>query len=432
MKRLIAALWLIFLAAAPAQAAKVQEVKTPGGFTAWLVEEHAVPLVTVRLAFKESGQAHDPKGKEGRARFTAALITEGAGDMDARTFQEALESIAASLATDTDEDEFFMTLETLSEHKEEAFSLMGMALTKPRLDGDAAKRVRSQALSLLERREQAPHYRLRRAWQKHAYGDHPYGRSEFGTREGLSGLSPRDARNFIGRYLSKENIVIAVVGDITPQELSRLLDDNLSQLAERYDPDSEVPEFALTGKSEPVAVAFDIPQTMVAFGSPGLKRRDPDYFIAYVMNHILGGGSTLSDRLGREIRQKRGLAYSVSSNLEPKTHAAAWAGYFATRTEQAGEAREVLIETLKDFVKNGPSQQELDDAKTFLTGSFVLNLDSNASIAGFLISMQISDLGRDYFEKRNAMVEAVTREQVQAMAGRLIDPDKLLVVTLGK
>ena len=418
--------------AASAHATEVKEVKTPAGFTAWLVEEHALPLVAVKIAFKNSGYAYDPKGKEGRANMTAALLMEGAGDMDARAFYEALESSAIQLDMSADEDDFLIALESLSEHKEKAFSCLGLALSKPRFDSDAMERVKGQTQTALTQQDQDPGYQAHRAWKKLAFGDHPYANPEIGTKESVGNLSGYDMRQMQKRYLTRENIVIAAVGDINEAELAVLIDKHLAGLPEKYDPDAKVEEVKLPAGEKPFMVEFDIPQTLVGFGTNGLKRSDPDYFHAYVMNQILGGGGSLTARLGKEIREKRGLAYSVFSRLDPMAHAASWQGGFATRGEQAAAAREVLIATLKDFVEKGPSEQEVADAKQYLTGSFVLSLGSNADIASFLISMQLNNLGRDYLAKRNSLVEAVTRENVHAMAKRLIDTDKLLMVMVGK
>jgi zinc protease len=413
-------------------AAEVKEVVSPKGFTAWLVEEHALPLVAVKIAFRESGVAHDPEGKEGRANIAASVMMEGAGDLPSRQFYEALESLAIQLDMSADEDDFMVALECLSEHKDKAFSYMALALTQPRFDNDAMERVRTQAMTALIQQEQSPGYKLHRAWRKLAFGDHPYNKPDLGTKESVLKLSTGDLNYMRQHYLTKENIVIAAVGDITPQELSALLDKYLGDLPVKYDPDVKVKDVEINKDGKPVAIEFDIPQTLVAFGTQGLKRNDPDYFTAYVMNQILGGGGSLTARLGNEIREKRGLAYSVYSHTSPMTHAATWEGGFATRTEQVETAKEVLISTLKDFIAKGPSDLEMNDAKEYLTGSFVLNLDSNADIASFLLSMQLNHLGRDYLERRNQMVSAVTKEGVHALAKRLIDPEKLLIATVGK
>lgn len=431
LKRLFAA--VVFCAfALPAQAARVQEVVSDKGFKAWLVEEHSTPLFSVRVAFKGAGFAYDPDGKEGRASMTAALLLEGAGDLDSKAFNAALESLAIRANSSVDEDLFYVSMESLSEHRDKAFYYLGQMLTQPRIDSGAVDRVKTQAQSIIKQQDEQPGYQLQKAWRLMAFGAHPYSKPLTGTAESVRDLSGSDASDVVKRYLTKENMLIAVVGDITPGDLKTLLDTHFANLPANYKPDSKVDDITLpTGKS-PKLIEFNIPQTMVAFGLQGLKRSDPDYFAAYVMNQLLGGGGALNSRLGKEIRGKRGLSYGVYSRLLPFSHAAIWDGTFATRNDQAAQAIDVLYDTIADFAENGPTDAELQDAKQFIKGSFVLKLDSNDDVADFLINMQFNQLGMDYLDKRNSLVEAVRKEDVMAMARKLLDVENMLVVMVGK
>jgi len=425
--------FLTFCLSAPAaKATVVQEVVTPGGLTAWLVEEHALPLVAVKIAFKESGVASDTPEKSGRASMAAAMLPEGAGALNSNDFNEALETDAVNLHFGVDEDLFYASLDSVSDHTEKAFSYLGMALTQPRFDKDALERVRRQTLADITQREQQPGYMLGRAWQQLAYGAHPYGQPSLGTRASVAKLTKEDISGFTQQALARDNILISVVGDITPKQLAQLLDTHLGTLPAKATLAAKVSDIQLPDGTKEVRVTHDIPQTMIAFGTPGLMRSDPDYYSAYVMNQILGGGGSLTSKLGTEIREKRGLAYSVSTQLDPMSHSASWQGMFATRNEKAAEAMDVLKTTLKDFSANGPTDAEISDAKTFLTGSFVMALDSNADIASFLINMQLHHLGRDYLDKRNGLIENVKKDDVKRLAARLTDPGKLLVVMVGK
>jgi zinc protease len=416
----------------PAFATVVQEVTSPKGVKAWLVEEHALPLVAVKMGFVGGGSAYDSSGKEGLSAMAAAMLMEGAGDLDSKAFNAALENKAISLTFAIDEDMFRVSLESLSENKDQAFSYLGMALTSPRFDDSALERVRRQTLSVLTEQEKNPQYLLHRQWEQIAFPSHPYGHPSMGTKDSVEKINKSDLGEFTRRYLTRENILIAVVGDITPSELGRLLDAHLGTLPEHYDPAVKVEEVKLPTEAKQVVVASDIPQTLVIFGTNGIKREDPGYYAAYVMNQILGGGSSLSSILGEEIREKRGLAYAIGSQATPMLHSAIWHGMFSTRNEKVGSALAVLRDTLKGFSKNGPTDQQVADAKTFLTGSFVLGLDSNADIASYLISMQQYHLGRDYLEKRNKLIEAVSKEDIKTMARQLADPSHLLVVMVGK
>lgn len=428
----IAMALLLSFAPFAAHATQVQEVVSPGGLKAWLVEEHALPLVAVKVAFRSSGSAYDPPGREGLTAMVSAMMLEGAGDMDSHAFNEAIENDAVRMNFGSDDDVFRASLETLSEHTDRAFGYLALALAHPRFDDAAIERVRAQTLSMLKEQEHQPHYLLQRQWEQLAFGKHPYGNPSLGTPESVSAIKKDDLARYAAHYLTRENMLIAVVGDITPQELARQLDAHFSGIAAHYQPDVSVAEARLPETAKQMLVDDDIPQTMVMFGTNGLKRDDPDYYAAYVMNQILGGGGALTSKLGIEIRQKRGLAYSVYSQMEPMEHAAIWGGGFATRSDQVGEALKTLRGTLADFAANGPTDAEMDDAKKHLVGSFVLGLDSNGDIAGFLINMQQNHLGRDYLDKRNALMQAVRKDRVKAMAAKLVNPDALLVVMVGK
>ena len=430
MRCFLFAVCLVMMASS-AHATEVKEVVSSGGFKAWLVEEHELPLIAAKLVFTGSGTAYDPPKLQGRASMTAALLTEGAGDLDSNAFNRALEDNAIEMHFALDEDMLRASFVSLSQNKEKAFSYLAMALTKPRFDDSAIERVRSQALSTLLQQEKDPSYVLNRQWETMIFPGHPYSNPAIGTHDSVEAMSKNALQDFTHRFLTRENLVIAVVGDITPAELSKLMDAQLALLPEKYSPDVSLPEVSLPVQSKQVAVASDIPQTMVMFGTAGVKRTDPDYYAAYVMNHILGGGG-LSCKLVKEIREKRGLAYSASSQLQPLQHSGIWLGEFATRNEKVDEAMTVLRDTLKDYAQNGPTDKELADAKTYLTGSFVLGLDSNADIANYLIGMQIYHLGKDYLDKRNSMIMAVTKEQAKQAAKKLVDPEHLQVVMVGK
>lgn len=414
------------------EAAEVKEVVSDSGIKAWLMEDHHLPLIAVRAAFAGSGFAYDPEGGEGRAGMAAAMLTEGAGDLSEREFNEALEKRAIQFNTTVSEDLLEVSVETLSEHKDEAFTYLGLALAKPRFDVDAVERTRRQMQAVLVQAEQTPQYRMERAWRQLAFGKHAYAKPRLGTEDSLRRLDRFDLERYAERYLTRGNLLIAVSGDITPQELKKLLDAHFSDLPKKYKPEERVAEVALPVAGKTIAVPFDLPQTMIAFGLQGLKRSDPGYITAYVMNHILGGEGGLNSRLNRELRESRGLTYGAYTRLAPLKYGATWNGGFATRTNEADKALAVLQSALKNFAKSGPTDKEIDDAKQYLTGSFALNLDNNGDIAAFLITMQYYNLGIDYLARRNALINAVKREDVRAMAKKLIDPEKMLIVTVGK
>lgn len=430
-RRLIFALCLCLFSQA-VHAVEVQEVISKEGVKAWLVEEHAVPLVAVRMVFTDSGYAQDAPGKEGRANLAAALLTEGAGDMDARAFNEAMESRAISLEAGVDEDLFTITMETLSEHRAEAFSYLGLVLNKPRLDEQSIERSRRQALSILAQQQQQPGYMLWRAWQQKAFAGHPYSQPPVGTKESIGKLNREDIASFYARHFARQNMLIAVVGDVTAQQLSELLDAQLAPLPVEFKAEQEVKPASVAEWKTPLFVPFAMPQSMVMFGLPGVPRKDKDFFNAYVLNQLLAGGGSLTSKLGKELREKRGLTYGISANLDLAKYCPVWRGTFSTRAEQTKEALDLLQSTLRQVATGGVTQQELDDAKQYITGSFVLGLDSNADVARYLISMQMYGLGQDYFARRNQLVEVVTLEDVNALAAKMLTMDALRVAIIGK
>lgn len=431
MKKFLYCFIALTALAAPAHATQVQEVVTPSGIRAWLVEEHALPLLAIRVAFTDSGYAHDPEATVGTSNMVAAMLMEGAGELDSAAFNALLESHAIRMNTSSDEDKIEAFVEALSEKKELAFAYLGLALSKPRFDNSAMERVRRQTFSLIERQQQDPGYAAYRALYQAAFQSHPYARPALGTRETVTAISKTDLQTFASQRLTRANMLVAVSGDITASELSDLLEKHFSSLPQQFTTSTTVTDVVVPAQEQSVFVPFSLPQTVVFFGTQGLKRTDPAYFTGHVMNHIIGGG-TLNSLLGNEIREKRGLAYSVSSAMSPMSHGSLWRGGFSTRTEKAPEAIETLKATLAQFAQNGPTDAQLKDAKDYLTGSFVLNLDSNAAITAFMIPMQEYNLGRDYFDTRNQQVSAVTREAVQALAKQLIDPQRLLLVTVGE
>lgn len=415
-----------------AHAAQVKEVISPKGIKAWLVEERGLPLVAVKISFRGAGFAYDPADAQGRANMTAALLMEGAGGMNQREFAEALDAHAIQMNTGVEEDTFDVYFESLSEHKSLAFSHAALAISEPRFDAGAIERTKNQSLSVIRQQEQQPGYLVARALRKAAFGSHPYGYERLGTKDTLDNLSESDFRRVQKRFLTRQNMVIGVAGDISPEQLSALLDEHFGALPEKYDPDTKVEEVSIAAGAEPTVIEYDIPQTIVQFATQGVKRNDPNYIAAYVMNHILGGGGSLTSILGDELRETRGLTYSVGSFIEPMQHGALWRGGFSSRNEDARKAVNVLLASVKVFVEQGPTDKEVADAKQYLVDSFVLNLDSNADIASFLVNMQINDLGIDYMQRRNSMVASVQKAQIMEMARRMIDPEKMLLFMIGK
>ena len=413
---------------APAKATEVTRVISPGGIEAWLVEEHAIPILSVSVAFR-GGATLDPVGKEGRANMVSALLDEGAGDYDSRAFQSRLEDFAIHLGFSNGLDTFRASLKTLTVNTDAAFEMLRLAMTEARFDEEPVERIRRQIQVHLVRLADDPDRIARRVWFDAAFPDHAYGRPADGTPESVAALTVADLSDFVTGQLARDRMVVAVVGDIAPDRLGALLDQTFGGL-----PASGAPLTAI--KAAPAApgrlivVDRDIPQSVVVFGHQGLDRDDPEFYAAYVMNYTLGGGGFTS-RLTQEVRQKRGLAYGVYSYLSPMDYAALYFGGVATENARVAESLEVIRAEFARMRDDGMTADELADAKTYLTGSFALRLDSNGKIANFLIGIQLEDLGIDYIDRRNGYIEAVTLADVNHVAARLLDPDALQVVVVG-
>jgi len=413
----------------PAQAMDIQKVKSPGGIEAWLVEEKTVPLIALRFAFL-GGSAQDPDDKSGVANFLSSMLDEGAGDLTSSAFQERMEDLAMRLSFDDSRDAFYGTLETLSENRDEAMKMLKLALTKPRFDADAVERIRKQILANLAYSARDPSRVASKTWFAKAFPDHPYGRSSSGSVETVNSIAGEDLEAYRSRTFARENLRVVAVGDITAEDFGVLLDKVFGDLREK-------PELKTISDTMPVdegkrtVVEMDVPQSVAIFGMRGLKRKDPDFMAAFVLNHIIGGGG-FSARLMEEVREKRGLAYSVYSYLNPLDHSAIYLGSVATKNESIAESLQVIQSVLSDIATNGVSEEDLNDAKQYLKGSYALRFDTNAKIASQLLGILVEDMGIDYVDKRNGMIDDVSQDDIKRAADRFLKPEDLLVTIVGK
>jgi zinc protease len=414
----------------PAGAAtKITPVTSPGGITAWLVQEKRIPMLALEVVWR-GGAALDPMGREGLAEIAAAMIEEGAGDLDSQAFQARLADNAISLGFGADRDFFRANLRALTEHRDEAFHLLGLAITKPRFDAEPLARIRQRHQAQFQRSINDPDSIANRTWFAEAFPGHPYGRRTDGSLESVAAITPADLRAFVRARLGRDNMVIGVVGDIDAAALGRLLDATFGKLPARS-ATAAVAEQAPATRAEPLVVRRDIPQSVVVLGGAGIKRDDPDWYAASVLNYVLGGGGFAS-RLNNEVREKRGLAYSVHAYLQPMEKSALHLGGVATRNDRVAESLAVVRDEWRRLRDHGVTPEELANAKSFLTGSFPLRLNSNGRIAGMLTGIQLQNLGMDYIERYASYIEAVDIAQVNRVARRMLNPDGLLVVVVGQ
>lgn len=430
IKTLLLAASIVLLAgfAPAADAFDIHKVVSDGGVEAWLVEDHSNPIIAMNFAFT-GGAAMDPDDKAGLSNMAASLLDEGAGEMDGQTFQGRLEDLGIGLDFSVDDDAIRGRLKTVTANRDAAFSLLALAMTRPRFDQDAVERIRGQILADLARQQQDPEAIAAIALGKALYPEHPYGRTTEGTESSVKAVTVDELKAWPVHRLGRDRLIVGVVGDITPEQLKPLLDGAFGALPEKADAIG-IPEVrvAATGKTE--IIRRQIPQSVVLFGQQGLKRTDPDWYAAYVMNYILGGGG-FSSRLMTEVRVKRGLTYGIGTGLQPYRHGALLTGSTATRNEKTAQSIALIRQEWQKMAETGVTEQELADAKKYLIGSYPLQMDSTVSIAGILVAIQADGLGIDYLDRRNALIQKVTRDDVKRVASTLLDEKALVFVVVG-
>ncbi|CUH16029.1 Peptidase M16 inactive domain protein [Jannaschia seosinensis] len=411
-----------------ALAIEIQEVTSPGGITAWLVEEESIPFVSMDILF-EGGANEDAPARRGATNMMMGLLEEGAGERDNREFAEAVEAAAARLSFETNNDTVGVGFTFLTENREESVALLRDALVSPRFDAPAVERVRDQVLAGLASDARDPREIASRTLAALSFPGHPYGTPLEGTPETVAALSIEDLRHAHQRALTRDRAVIGVTGDITPEELGPLLDRLLGDLP-TFDgePVSDIDPATEGGVT---VVDFPSPQSVVLFGHEGIDFDDPDYFAAYILNHILGGGG-FGSRLTEELRVDRGLTYGIGTSLVPRDHAAQILGQFASSNDKTAEAVELVREEWTRMAEEGATEAEIDAAKTYITGAYPLRFDGNSRIAAILAGMQSNDLPIDYIDTRNDKVMAVTPEDIARVAETLLDPEALHFVVVGK
>ncbi len=426
---LLAILILSPFAAGPARAVEIEMVKSSGGIEAWLVRDHTNPIMSMRFAFR-GGSALDPVKLGGLANMAASLLDEGAGDIKAKAFQGTLEDLVITLRFDAGRDSLGGRLVSLTENRDTAFKLLKLALTRPRFDSEPVERIRSQILAGIRQDSEDPGAIASKSLFKRLFPSHPYGRLRSGTAISVAAITRDDLAAFAGRRLGKNNLIIGVVGDITPKTLAAVLDDVFGALhstAAAWD----IPETEAESDGRTLVVEKNIPQSSIVFADKGLKRNHPDFYAAYLMNHVLGGGGFTS-RLYDTIRDKRGLAYSVYSGLHPLDRAGLLFGGAGTTNAKVSDTLGLLRQEWARMAERGVTEQELADAKTYQTGSYPLRFASSGSIAAMLVGIQMDGLGIDYMDRRNALIEAVTLDAVNRVAKTLLRPDRLSFVIVGK
>jgi zinc protease len=411
------------------RAARVQCVTAQCGAQAWLVEDYAVPIVALDFALS-GGAAQDLADKTGTAVLQSGLLDEGAGDLDAEAFQQALDDKAIELSFGAQHDYIDGRLRTLAKNVNTAFDLLALAVNAPRFDPAAVERVRGQIQATIRREANEPNSIAAKAWNAAAFPNHPYGRPLRGTLATVAAITRADLVQSHQRLFNRKVLKIAVVGAISAEHLRPLLDAVFGDLPAAGEL-APVAYSRVHGQGERIVIDLDIPQATIRFGLTGIARRDPDFVAAFVVNHVLGGG-VFSARLFKEVREKRGLAYSVHSGLASGDHAAIFTGSTSTKNERALESLHVIETEIAKLAVEGPTEDELEKAKKYLMGSYALQFDSSSKIASQLIVIQRDGYDPSFLDERNRLIGAVTVADAKRVAKRLFADQKLLVTIVGR
>ena len=406
----------------------IQRVVSPGGITAWLVEDGAIPFVAIDIWFT-GGASLDAPGKRGATFLMTGLLEEGSGDLDAFEFAAMVEGLAADFDFDVYRDTITVSARMLTQNRDQAADLLRNALTTPRFDADAIERVRGQVISIIESDAQDPEDIAAQTFDALTFGDHPYGAALEGSIDTVSALTRDDLTAAHRNALARDRVVIGAAGDISAEDLGALIDTILGDLPQTGAPMPQPAPYLLPGGN--TVVAFDSPQSVALFGHRGIDRQDPDFFPAFVLNQILGGGNFRS-RLMQQVREARGLTYGIGTFLSLADHAPMMIGQFSSSNDVVAEAIAVTRAQWADIAENGVTETEREAAIRYLTGAYPLRFDGNGRIAGILAGMQADDMPIDYIETRNARVAAVTSADVRRVAERLLRPEDLHFVIVGQ
>ena len=424
------ALILVCLLIAPrwALALDIQSVKSDTGIEIWLVEDHVNPIVSVAFGFK-GGSGFDPVGKEGLAELASGLLDEGAGDVDSQAFQKRLTDRGIEFSFSAGLDDFTGRMRFLRDDRAEAADLLRLALSAPRFDPEPIERMRNGQLIDIAEGAGDPNTIGGRQMEEMMLAAHPYARPSKGTKESVTSITPDDLRQFVHQRFVRSRLQVSVVGDVSVEEAKALVDQAFGTLPEDVALPN-VPPISPSKAGRARVVDFALPQAIVQFAEPGIPRSDPDFFPAYLVNYVLGGGG-FSSRLMDEVREKRGLVYGIGSDLWTFDAGGLIAGQFQTDPDKVAQAIDIVRAEWARIAKEGPTQRELDDAKTYLIGYYPRNFTTTMETAQVLLGLQTEHLGIDYVTRRQKEIAAVTIEDCKRIARRLFDASQLTFIVVG-
>lgn len=416
--------------AAPEKMLDIRAVKSPGGITAWLVEDRTLPIIAIEFSFKEAGAARESKDRQGLARLVSNTLDEGAGDYDSQAFQKALSDHSISLSFGAGRDDFSGSLKMLTRHKDKALALMTLALTKPRFDQDAIDRMKAANIARIKSSMTEPDWIAARLQNDRAYGDHPYALNSGGTLTSLAAITRDDLQHFVKNNLTRDRLHVGVAGDIGADELGRVLDQLFAGLPEKA-ATRDIKDTAIQNIGKTYLYKQDIPQSFITLVGEGLDYRDPDYYPALIMNFALGG-SGFGSRLTEEVREKRGLTYGVNSYLFDMDHASGFTIGLSTENKNAGEALSLIKAEMIRLRDHNITAAELKTAQDYMVGSLPLSFSSTSSIAATVRWLQEVGYPMDHYDRYPDLIRGVTLTDIERVSKRLLHPDKMLTILVGQ
>lgn len=419
---------VLFLATGLQAAVDIQEIETPKGIKAWLVEDHSNPILALQIYFM-GGTINDPVEKEGAVYLMMGLLEEGAEDLDAVGFQVAREELGASFDFDAYKEAVSVSVQMITENLEPTLELLRKALEQPNFDSEPLERVKGQILTNLEFYETDPEEIAFEAFTDIMFGNHPLHRKIEGNITSVTNLTQEDVIAAHQKNLVRGNVVVGAAGDITAEELSILLDNLLGGLPDEVPPDAPEPTLPQEGKVE--VIDFPTPQATIVFGHRGLPRNDPDFLLAYVLNEVFGR-SGFNSRLQKKLRVELGLTYGIGSYLSTYQTGGIVLGSMATANETVNESINAIRQEWERVASEGITQDELDTIKMYLKGSYPLRFKTNESISGILAGMQLDNIPASYVKNRNDMIEAIKLEDINRVAKYLYRPKELIFVIVGQ
>jgi zinc protease len=407
----------------------IREVASPGGITAWLVEDHSVPVISIEFAFAGAGAVNDRDDRQGTAQLLSNTLDEGAGDLDSQTFQKKLADNSISLSYQSGRDDFHGSLKMLTRHRDLGLDLLRLSLTAPRFDPEPLQRMKDANISRIRTSLSDPDWVAARLMNDTAYAGHAYARNSGGTISSLQAITAEDLRAFLKASLTRDRLHVAVAGDITEAELGKILDDVFGNLPPSSS-SGTVPDLKVQNAGAVVLMTKDQPQTIIQTAQDGISRKDPDWHAAQIMNFILGS-SGFGSRLMEEVRERRGLTYGIYTSYVGLDHAPTLTLQTSTKNDSVATVLDIIAAEWKKMRDSDVSARELEDAKSYLIGSMPLALTSTDNIAGLMVSMQLDELTSTYLDRISEKISAVTVNDVRRVAQRILDPEKQVTVLVG-